>query len=211
MTTARSSTTSTSASMPALRRLARVWARGSVTRSQSRRAIRPPSTVPSSSGSVIGVVMRRLGLGRLGSSSGPSMVATPVGPLAAVSMIRPIRVGSLAATTRRSRSTTTSSRHAGQPRWKEPRNDEIRLSRSPIRISRMTSWWRSGRKGVAFGADLGREAVRRILGLARELKAAHAGERRSAGGDGQRTVDRTGDDHHARDEEQELGPDRETM
>jgi hypothetical protein len=137
------------------------------------------------------------------------MVATPVGPLAAMSTIRPIRVGR----SRRPAVTVDDdeleTRRAATLEGAEKRRDSLVEVTDPDLAHDVLV--RSGRKGVAFGADLGREAVRRILGLARELKAAHAGERRSAGSDGQRTVDRTGDDHHARDEEQQLGPDRETM
>ena len=54
--------------------------------------------------------------------------------------VLPIDAGLLDATTRRCSSTTNRSTQTGQLFFADASSDEIRLSKSPIRISRMTSW-----------------------------------------------------------------------
>ena len=54
--------------------------------------------------------------------------------------VLPIHAGLLDATTRPLRVDTSRSTQAGQPLFADASSDEIRLSKSPMRISRMTSW-----------------------------------------------------------------------
>ena len=85
------------------------------------------------------------------------------------------------------------------------------MSKSPVRISRMTSCAATDSRRVELRPERGREPIGRVARLCDQLAADDVRECRTAAGDRDRAVDRAGNEDERRREHEKLGPKRERL